>query len=120
MQSFQQNRHVIFLALVALKLLVSLISRLVACSPRIVVDTHTHTHTATQNDYCNPRCACAPRVNNTTSDSINSSIAQSHGNKIINCKLGNQVVSQAPTVEPYNYNYMHQACKHATSLYGMI
>ena len=31
-----------------------------ACSPRIVV----HTHTDTQNDYCNPRCACAPRVNN--------------------------------------------------------
>ena len=62
-QSFQQNCHIIFLALVALKLLVSLISRLVACSPRIVVDTHTHTHTDTQNDYCNPRCACAPRVN---------------------------------------------------------
>ena len=37
-QSLQQNRHIIFLALVALKLLVSLISRLVACSPRIVVD----------------------------------------------------------------------------------
>ena len=31
-----------FLALVALKLLVSLISRLVACSPRIVIDTQTH------------------------------------------------------------------------------
>ena len=31
-QSFQRNRHIIFLALVALKLLVSLISRLVACS----------------------------------------------------------------------------------------
>ena len=29
------NRHIIFLSLVALKLLVSLISRLVACSPRI-------------------------------------------------------------------------------------
>ena len=58
-QSFQENRHIRFLALVALKLLVSLISRLVACSARIVVDTHTHT----QNDYCNPRCACAPRVN---------------------------------------------------------
>ena len=42
---FSENRHVIFLALVALKLLVSLISRLVACSPRIVVDTHTHTQT---------------------------------------------------------------------------
>ena len=38
MQSFQQNRHIIFLALVALKLLVSLISRLVACSTRIVID----------------------------------------------------------------------------------
>ena len=37
-QSFQQNCHVIFLALVALKLLVSLISHLVACSARIVVD----------------------------------------------------------------------------------
>ena len=42
-QSFQQNRHIHFLALVALKLLVSLINRLVACSARIVVDTHTHT-----------------------------------------------------------------------------
>ena len=41
-QSFQQNRHIIFLALVALKLLVSLISRLVACSARIVVDRQTH------------------------------------------------------------------------------
>ena len=41
-QSFQRNRHVIFLALVALKLLVSLISRLVACSARIVADKQTH------------------------------------------------------------------------------
>ena len=23
----------------------------------------TNRHTDTQNDYCNPRCACAPRVN---------------------------------------------------------
>ena len=55
-------------ALVALKMLVSLISRLVACSPRIVVDKQTDRQTDgrthTQNDYCNPRCACAPRVNN--------------------------------------------------------
>ena len=56
-QSFQQNRHVIFLALVALKLLVSLISRLVACSPRIVVDRQTDRQADTQNDYCNPFCA---------------------------------------------------------------
>ena len=40
--SFQRNRHVNFLTLVALKLLVSLISRLVACSARIVVDRQTH------------------------------------------------------------------------------
>ena len=40
-QSFQRNRHISFLALVALKLLVSLISRLVACSARIVADRQT-------------------------------------------------------------------------------
>ena len=44
-QSFQQNRHIGFHALVALKLLVSLISRLVACSARIVVDRQTDRHT---------------------------------------------------------------------------
>ena len=45
-QSFQENRHVvIFHALVALKLLVSLISRLIACSARIVVDRQTDIHT---------------------------------------------------------------------------
>ena len=25
--------------------------------------THTHIHTYTQDNYSNPRCACAPRVN---------------------------------------------------------
>ena len=60
-------------------------------------------------------------LNNTTTDSINTSIAQSHGNKIINSKLGNVVVSQAPTVEPYNYNDLYASgMKHATSLYEMI
>ena len=39
------NRHIIFHALVALKLLVSLISRLVACSARIVVDRQTNRQT---------------------------------------------------------------------------
>ena len=46
-QSFQQNRHIIFHALVALKLLVSLISRLVACSARIVVDRRVGTNRQT-------------------------------------------------------------------------
>ena len=53
--------------IVALKLLVSLISRLVACSARIVADKQTNKQTDrqtdTQNNYCNPRWACAPRVN---------------------------------------------------------
>ena len=31
------------------------------------LDTLTHTHTHTQDDYRNPRCACAPRVNEDTS-----------------------------------------------------
>ena len=43
--SFQQNHHISFLALVALKLLVSLISRLVACSARIVIDRQTDKQT---------------------------------------------------------------------------
>ena len=32
----------------------------IACS-----DRHTDTHTHTRDNYCNPLCACAPRVNNT-------------------------------------------------------
>ena len=40
-QSFQENRPFIFQACVVLKPLVSLMGRLVACSARISVDTHT-------------------------------------------------------------------------------
>ena len=43
-QSFQQNCHIIH-ALVALKMLVSLISHLVACSARIVGNRQTDRHT---------------------------------------------------------------------------
>ena len=45
---FSKNRHILFHALVALKLLVSLISRLVACSARIVVDKQTNKQTNRQ------------------------------------------------------------------------
>ena len=55
-QLFQENRPFIYEAGVILKLLVSLMGRFVACSARISVDTHTDRQT-------NPRCACAPRVN---------------------------------------------------------
>ena len=61
-QSFQQNRQVIIHALVALKLLVLLRSSLIACSARIVVNKQTNRQTDTHN-FCNPRCVCAPRVN---------------------------------------------------------
>ena len=61
--SFFACFYAIFLALVALKVLVLLISRLVACSARVVVDRQTDRQTDTQTKYCNPRCACAPRVN---------------------------------------------------------
>ena len=44
-----------FSCLVVLKLLVSLISRLVACSARIDVHRQADRLTDIQNDYCNPR-----------------------------------------------------------------
>jgi len=39
-------------------------TRLGPCRERISGDRHTDTHTDTQTKYSNPRCACAPRVNN--------------------------------------------------------
>ena len=49
---------------------VSFVTLLIARTARIAcADRHTHTHTYihththTQEDYCNPLCACAPRVN---------------------------------------------------------
>ena len=51
---FSKIATLFFHALVALlKLLVSLISRPVACSARIVVDRQTDRQADTQNDYCN-------------------------------------------------------------------
>ena len=44
-QLFRETRHIIFQTLVALKMFVSLISRLVASSPRIVVDKQTSRQT---------------------------------------------------------------------------
>ena len=45
-----------------LKPLVPSVRRLLAPVRRLALwDRHTHTHT--QDKYCNPRCACAPRVN---------------------------------------------------------
>ena len=62
---FSQIGHIIFQALVALETGVPFTCHFVACSSRIEVDrqTDTHTHTDGQTKYRNPRCACAPRVN---------------------------------------------------------
>ena len=54
-------------------------------------NTHTHTHTHTQTKYRNPRCACAPRVNN-SAGAISSRVKIENTNKIefINCTwIGN-------------------------------
>ena len=60
---FRKKRLISFQARVVLKM-VSLTGSLVACSARIAADRQTDRQTHTQNDYRNPRCACAPRVNN--------------------------------------------------------
>ena len=58
-QYFNENRHFKNEASVALNLLVSLFGRFVACGSR----NRGNRQTDTQTKYCNPRCACAPRVN---------------------------------------------------------
>ena len=65
MQSFQENHPFRFQVRVVLKMFVSLMGHLVACSVRIAADRQTDRQTErhTQTKYYNPRCACAPRVN---------------------------------------------------------
>ena len=62
-QYFQENRLFIIHRYVALRLLISLFGRHVVCSGGI---SHGNRHTHTQTKYCNPRCACTPRVNHLT------------------------------------------------------
>ena len=48
-----------------LRRLVSFVARIITWKVRCwVTDTQTDRHTDTQTKYCNPCCACAPRVNN--------------------------------------------------------
>ena len=58
---FQENCHLILRTLIILKPLVSLTICFVARSAEISVDTQTDSRIQTK--YRNPRCACAPRVN---------------------------------------------------------
>ena len=49
--------------------MISFIILLIASTARIAcADRQTDRHTHTQDNYCNPRCACAPRVNNAIDD----------------------------------------------------
>ena len=61
---FQRKSLKIFDLHPPLRRLVSFVAQIIAWKVRCwVTDTHTHTHTDTQAKYCNPRCACVPRVN---------------------------------------------------------
>ena len=51
---------------------------------------HTYTHTYTHDNYYNPRCACAPRVNN-----------------VIGMVLGNHVIYICSIVLPFVAIKMH-------------
>ena len=42
------------------------------------MDTHTYIHTYTQDNYSNPRCACAPRVTNMFLDFLHEHMFISH------------------------------------------
>lgn len=72
---FGKIHQIIFLALISLKPFVSFLSCcccytvlflscFVVCSSRTNLETHAHTQTHRQNDYHNPHCVYAPRVNN--------------------------------------------------------
>ena len=64
-----KEKHFNIAANLMLNMMVSFIILLIAGTARIAcadrqTDTHTYIHTYIHDNYCNPRCACAPRVNN--------------------------------------------------------
>ena len=64
-KQFKEKRHFNIAANLTLNRMVSFIILLIVRTASIpCADRHTHTHT--QDDYCNPRCACAPKVNKKT------------------------------------------------------
>ena len=67
-RQFKEKRHYNIAANLTFNTTVSFVKLLIARTARIAcADRHTHTHTYihthTRDDYCNPLCACAPRVN---------------------------------------------------------
>ena len=63
-RQFKEKRHFNIAANLMFNTMVSFVILLIACTARIAcVDRHTDIQTHTRDNYCNPRCACAPRVN---------------------------------------------------------
>ena len=66
-RQFKEKRHYNIAANLTFNTTVSFVALLIARTARIACASqtyiHTHTHTHTQDDYCNPLCACTPRVN---------------------------------------------------------
>ena len=63
-RQFKEKRHYNIAANLTFNTTVSFVTLLIARTARIAcADRHTYTHTYTQDDCCNPLCACAPRVN---------------------------------------------------------
>ena len=58
----------------------------IVCADRHT-DRQTHTHTHTRDNYCNPLCACAPRVNNEVVMEWESVV-----NRVAKCELGEKMI----------------------------
>ena len=64
-RQFKEKRLFNIAANLTLNTMVSFVILLIARTARIAcADRHTDIQTHTRDNYCNPRCACAPRVNN--------------------------------------------------------
>ena len=67
-RQFKEQRHFNIAANLMFNTMVSFVILLIACTARIAcADRQTYTHT--RDNYCNPRCACATRVNNSSQTS---------------------------------------------------
>ena len=71
-RQFKEKRLFNIAANLTLNTMASFVILLIACTARIACsDRHTYIqtdrHTQTRDSYCNPLCACAPRVNNLNS-----------------------------------------------------
>ena len=65
-RQFEEKRLFNIAANLTLNTMASFVILLIACTARIMCsDRHTDIHTHTRDNYCNPLCACATRVNNT-------------------------------------------------------